>query len=91
MKKIRVKTEPIAKTDRSSNDCIAALHRGKVCDDRGDEIVTGIVSRALQRVLVDVRKNELRARGTKLQHQLSTEAAAGTGDQDCFVGRICHR
>ena len=69
---------------------LASLLRCKVGGNRGDKVVAGSINNVLQCAIGNIRQYQFRARGTKLTHQLSTEAAAGTGNQDCLVSCIGH-
>ena len=68
----------------------AAFLRGEVGDNRGDEVIAGIIDCIAQRPIADISQYQLRARGAELAHHMPTEATAGTGNQDCLVRWFRH-
>jgi hypothetical protein len=72
------------------SDGTAAFLRGQVSDNRGDEVLAGIIDCMSQRPIADISQYQLRTRSTELAHHMPTEAATGTGNQDCLVRWFRH-
>jgi len=72
------------------SDGTAAFLRGEVSDNRGDEVLAGIIDCISQRPIADISQYQLRAGSAELAHHMPTEATAGTGNQDCLVRWFRH-
>ena len=59
--------------------------------NRSDKVIAGIINNVLQCAIGDICQYQFRTLATKLARQLPTEAAAGTGNQDCLVSQVFHR